>query len=825
MAMSESTFNSYLAKILSARYGEEVRGSIHDSLQGMYEIVKGNVLDVTTAKQTIDTAAAAANSAASKANTAASNADTATSKANASATKADAAAAGANTAKDAANTAASKATTEAGKATTAATQANTAASSANSAASKANEAAGSANKATEAANTAKSEADKATTRANDAAAIIETLDVGDINTGEIATKRYVGEQIKNVDSENLYEGTEFFTGRNKWYNIDKWEYDGKLTMYNGFLVMKRTGSWNGLAQIIPTKKGDEYTLSFWAKVDVGGEIRSVPRNLKSDNTLVFEGFINNDGKEDIIVNTNNDASSWKYYTIHISITMDNINMLWKIENSNPDKTLYICGMKLERGHKTYTSWSPSPNDRFSGGTNLLPNGRITSDIFKNILYKSPTSNAEFVTMDGIECVHFHGNESGSANIAFTKLQNIPNEKMLPNEVYVASALVLLKNIVLHPENGEPYLTFYFTGTAENESDTWGGARYLKHNDHFFTYKCDKWTRMYSIFVPFSYHQNRGKYTNWEFKIHSEYISGDIYAQDFKIERGNFPSDWSPAPEDIEHAISRRAAVTYDYGRRNLKEIFGTPDKLHDALAAEDYSKIAVGDYWPITLNGTFWDYGEGDNYIERTFNDATVIFEVAGNEGELANKKPNITFISRDCIPFNLRIRKNKTKWEDESANNPWVGSALYKTLNDPDNGIIHLMMQTELGANIYNGSNDNGMSAMLESKSKDISNANGTVWCDRGKLFLPTVMEVFGYPFYADKNYESGLPNQFAIFRDSTRHISKGLGNNGLRTTWWMSSSRENSNTDFTCVNIFGNVRTNAADGIYSVPICFVFV
>ena len=63
-----SNIDTYLAKIMSAVYGEEVRGSIHDAIEKCYT-------DTTTGKTTADTAAASANAAATRANTAASEAE------------------------------------------------------------------------------------------------------------------------------------------------------------------------------------------------------------------------------------------------------------------------------------------------------------------------------------------------------------------------------------------------------------------------------------------------------------------------------------------------------------------------------------------------------------------------------------------------------------------------------------------------------------------------------------------------------------------------------------------------------------------------------
>lgn len=282
MAMSETTFNSYLAKILSARYGEEVRGSIHDSLQGMYEIVKGNGLDVTTAKQTIDTAAAAANSAASKANTAATNAD------------------------------------------------------------------------------------KATTRANDAAAIIETLDLGDINTGEIATKRYV--DAVQIASTNILRGTnEFRTSFDgNWFN-NEWSVNVQSPITTVEVVkindapnpaivkgvhFKRdveSKEYGNLIQYdVPIIAGQTYTISAYFRGNIWG-------------TFAIGYESNSYMRRDPI---HDNIDSWKKisYTFTLSSIQQGFTpkVLIASDNYVTSKSFdyYVCGIKLELGDRA-TDWTPS----------------------------------------------------------------------------------------------------------------------------------------------------------------------------------------------------------------------------------------------------------------------------------------------------------------------------------------------------------------------------------------------------------------------------------------------------------------------------------
>ena len=146
-----SPIQDLLNQILNARYGEQVRGSIHDAIEICYS-------DVSSSTTTAATAAASANEAASNANNAASNATTIATEA----------AGNANTAAEGATSAATSATSAAGQATAAASSATTAASNASTAADDANAAAAAARTATTNATTATTNANTATSRATTA---------------------------------------------------------------------------------------------------------------------------------------------------------------------------------------------------------------------------------------------------------------------------------------------------------------------------------------------------------------------------------------------------------------------------------------------------------------------------------------------------------------------------------------------------------------------------------------------------------------------------------------------------------------------------------
>ncbi|MBQ9662204.1 MAG: hypothetical protein IJV40_03515 [Oscillospiraceae bacterium] len=262
-----------------------------------------------------------------------------------------------------------------------------------------------------------------------------------------------------------------------------------------------------------------------------------------------------------------------------------------------------------------------------------------------------------------------------------------------------------------------------------------------------------------------------------------------------------------------------------YGGNDFSEEFESAAALHTAIAAGDFSKIRIGDYYPITVSGTFHDAATD---TDKTLN-ANVKMEVAAINpylrfGDTELTAQHILMCSRDCLPPTLQFRSENSTWFDPAAVNPWLGSALYATLNDPENGIIKLLENTPLGAYIFKGPNNKGMRAYLETMAAGAAAPTTGAWSDRGRLFLPEEMEVYGSKIRSPKSNAIAdmLYNQWPIFAGSGRHIIKGAGDGGGRSTWWLETAY--SATSFCLVNSYGSAYTNsAAYTNFRVPLCFL--
>ena len=322
-----------------------------------------------------------------------------------------------------------------------------------------------------------------------------------------------------------------------------------------------------------------------------------------------------------------------------------------------------------------------------------------------------------------------------------------------------------------------------------------------------------------------------------------------------------------------------------FGGNDLSEEFENAAALHAAIAAGDFSKIHVGDYYPVTLNGNYTDfarytvpsgvtyYSEAalttevdttDAAYEGEYQSATAIkFKIGSTDyyaaigdcvqgyeksmnalvkcevaainpylrfGDTELTAQHILMCSRDCLPPTLQYRCSNSVWCDTSQTNPWRGSHLWKTLNDDDatsytgKGIIKLLTATALGPYVFKGPNNKGMRARVATMAAGAASPTAAEWIDRGRLFLPTEREVYGSPAWgnAGGNEAGSLYNKWPIFDGTGRHIIKGAGDEGGLSRWWLETAY--SATAFALVSsngIAGNY--SAANTTIRVPLCFL--
>ena len=212
---------------------------------------------------------------------------------------------------------------------------------------------------------------------------------------------------RGFGQENLYKGTKDFSGT--WINSPYWTTSSET--YKGFVVKQKNSVWGGLAQNIPCSNRDIFTISFYAKVDSGGNIISIHRSSLGNATTGLTILAGNFSTGTVWVAPSDNGTKWNWYWGTIQINSSDITYLqWRIENSVANKTLYICGIKLEKG-SIPTPWCPNSSDALTDTLGLNDNIQYDASGYKNNGIKVGTFNYDSDTPKYNVSADFNGTDN------------------------------------------------------------------------------------------------------------------------------------------------------------------------------------------------------------------------------------------------------------------------------------------------------------------------------------------------------------------------------------------------------------------------------
>lgn len=158
----------------------------------------------------------------------------------------------------------------------------------------------------------------------------------------------------DIGGVNLLKGSKDFSG--DWTFLEQWRREEET--YKGLSVLSKASKYGAISQIIETKPGEIYTLSFYAKTKSPSQINI---GTNTTNNLGAKAYAE-------IIAKSEDATTneWKRYWAEFQVINVILgNKLYAYVQPSVDTTedtrTYICGMKLERG-TVATDWSPAPED-------------------------------------------------------------------------------------------------------------------------------------------------------------------------------------------------------------------------------------------------------------------------------------------------------------------------------------------------------------------------------------------------------------------------------------------------------------------------------
>lgn len=296
--------------------------------------------------------------------------------------------------------------------------------------------------------------------------------------------------------------------------------------------------------------GDTFTYSIWARLSDEETKTNIKAQITAGGTL--------NGQNSNFINTRNSmggdsiiSKTWKrfYYTFtvpaeRLSENNGSITLTRFEQNISSSDNCYVmwAAPKLERGSKP-TDWSPAPEDvdideiEIGGRNYLLNSSKYRED--KPWTINNTTANDSIIA-DHTLRIYFEQNQEyiiqvksdgDVANSHGYKTDNIGKFTLWFYERYIDS------------EKDEHNYDFprCFYKLVNNNTQKYLGN---KGNTYYWYYKCPSNVRDACI--------RMNTYADTENPV-------TIHFWDLKIEKGNKPTDWTPAPEDIENDLIKESS--------------------------------------------------------------------------------------------------------------------------------------------------------------------------------------------------------------------------------------------------------------------------
>lgn len=382
-------------------------------------------------------------------------------------------------------------------------------------------------------------------------------------------------------------------------------YDTADETFKGCSVFKVNHAWNGIRPYFNKhiternviKAGDVLTYSVYAKTDDTKEIDIMMFNRTMDNDSGQGAIRGNQGELKL-------SNDWKLYSVTFKVAESMLSvdkgLSWfgyeLCNNTSSGKYVYFACPKLENSNKP-TDWTPAPEDVNGKIVNVETIANQTAKEFSWIV-NGGDSSSNFTLTDRVadlvaERINFKGlvTFSGLSSDAKNEIGKVAQSKVDGLEVGGRNLLVQ-KNITEGYLSTDGKGSFVGSGGGDQTSD-WidvSGNKYItitlyedftntNNSGRYCEYDADK-----NCINTVVYNPRQKSSIIIELKSNTKYIrvtAIECKTRRYKIEAGNKPTDWTPAPEDVSKDAT---------------------DKSNQALSdAKKYSESAVN--W-VNSNGT-----------------------------------------------------------------------------------------------------------------------------------------------------------------------------------------------------------------------------
>lgn len=248
-----------------------------------------------------------------------------------------------------------------------------------------------------------------------------------------------------------------------------------------------------------------------------------------------------------------------------------------------------------------------------GGRNLFYNSSLSENLDR-IRVANYGYTPYFTTEDGFKCLHVSGKNTNESLVLSPLETHIPNR----GEIYTISADFKFKNIQ-KGDSTNNFTLYGFYASGETQDGAWKEPaiinRYNINDDFAISTPIDggsqDWKRLGAT-VLYDYVPTQPLDINVYFRN----FTGDVYVKNIKLERGNIPTDWTPAPEDLEAYTDTKATEINNTLSTYAKKT-DVPTKTSQLTNDSGYITSAQRIYKGTTktgYEGTGWV--DGDLYIQ-----------------------------------------------------------------------------------------------------------------------------------------------------------------------------------------------------------------
>ena len=341
-----------------------------------------------------------------------------------------------------------------------------------------------------------------------------------------------------VGGRNLWKKTKEYDTLNDTFWVDNNEghrvhTDIPHAIVNGFGVQRIANAWVDASQRVTIKPNTYYTLSAYIKWE---------DSTKTSTLRFYDGASPQTGSI-----LNSQVGTTDYKRVLVTFNSGNATISTCRFECDTDTAFLIYGLKLEEGNIA-TDWSPAPEDAESmidnlkiGGRNLIPVGMIKNCNGLSTFSYDKASNTW-------TCVAPIGSNSWGRGIYFD-----PGVK----KIYIPRGYTYIISLEVNPEVAcvwKDDVNNGFDGMPSGTGNDNDNTSLRKSSDHSLV--ANKWQRVwfsYTAKTDVSYDIFDAS-TNWGIITTDAKSPIKFKIRNVKGEFGTVPTDWTPAPEDVDNKI-------------------------------------------------------------------------------------------------------------------------------------------------------------------------------------------------------------------------------------------------------------------------------